>query len=67
MSIDYKEIKKGIKRADMDGLRFKGNIVFSIMGGCIIGFITSNAVIGFVSFFVFGIIAACKYYEVGKK
>ena len=64
MSID-KDVKKGIKGAEFDKLRYQGNIVIAIIIGCVVGFATSNAVIGFVTFAGFGIYFARKYFERG--
>ncbi len=61
--MDYKEIKKGIKGAEYDKLKYDANVIWSIIAGCIVGAIAHNVVVGIVVFFICGIIAARKYFE----
>jgi len=67
MNTDYKEIKKGIKRAEFDELKYQGNVIWSIIAGVVVGCIAKNFIAGFVVFLVIGIISARKYFELGNK
>lgn len=63
MQTDYKEMKKAIKQVQYDKDKFAGNLIWCVIAGCIAGAISKNVIVGIVVFFVFGILAARKYYE----
>lgn len=64
MSIDHKEVKRGIKQLELDKYRYYGNLFLSIIFGVLIGTITQNAFVGIVALIISAIIAGKKYYEV---
>ena len=64
--MDYKEIKKGLKRKELDDINYSWGIIRSVIVGCIVGAIAQNAVVGFVVFVILAFMAARKYYEIGK-
>jgi hypothetical protein len=61
--VDYKEIKKGMKRKELDEINYNARILGSIVLGVVVGVISKNFVIGFVVFLTCGIFAARKYFE----
>ena len=61
--MDYKEVKKGIKRQELDKINYNMATFGSIVLGIIVGVATKNFVIGFVVFLICAVIAARKYFE----
>lgn len=60
---DYKDIKKGIKRVELDKINYNVGVFLSIVVGCVVGFIFHNAWIGFGVFCALGVYFANKYFE----
>jgi hypothetical protein len=66
MSIDYREVKKGIKNAELDRINYNVYSVLSLIAGCIAGAIAHNLIVGIVVFSAGCLWATRKYYEIGK-
>lgn len=61
---DYKEIKKGIKRIELDKTTRDIKCWFGIIVGTIIGCTAKSFIVGFVIFMIFCLWAAKGYYEI---
>lgn len=64
MTTDYKEIKKGIKRKEMDEMRFHGNLIIAMIVGGLVGYFTHSWVFGVIVFFSLAVIFGRSYFEV---
>lgn len=64
---DYRAVKKGIKRAELDEGVMQIQMALVIILSLVIGFILQSWKIGLGIFVVFTIFVARSYYELGKK
>jgi len=64
MSIDYKDIKKGLKRKEYDEMKYHGYIIWAIIAGVVVGCLTKMWVVGVIVFGIIAVIGAKRYFEI---
>ena len=64
---DYKDVKKGIKRAEYDKMVYNLKVWGSILVGVIVGSIIRNGVVGFIVIVILVILSTVSYYEINDK